>query len=72
MKKCSSVPPNLLEPGQVWALGDTSVQIGLVGKMLVHYKHFKGKKPIRVPTSLMGIGQLEKYLRQNKATLLPR
>ena len=72
MKKSSGIPVTPFQVGQVWELKDSSVQIGLVGKMLVHYKQFKGKKPIRVPTSLAGIGQLEKYLRQNKAILLPQ
>ena len=73
MKKSSRPPEKQFQLGQVWELKDsTSVQIGLVGKMLVHYKHFKGKKPVRVPTSLAGIGQLEKFLRQNKAILIPQ
>jgi hypothetical protein len=73
MKKSSGLVLKPFQPGQVWELEDaTSVQIGLVGKMLVHYKHFKGKKPLRIPTSLAGIGQLEKYLRQNKAILVPQ
>ena len=72
MKKSSGTPVAPFQLGQVWQLEDSSVQIGLVGKMLVHYKQFKGKKPIRVPTSLAGIGQLQKYLRQKKAVLLPQ
>jgi hypothetical protein len=72
MKKSSGIPLTPFQLGQVWKLDDSSVQIGMVGKMLVHYKQFKGEKPIRVPTSLAGIGQLEKYLRDNKAVLVPQ
>ena len=70
MKKSSKMPPTPFQLGQIWQLDGSSVQIGLVGKLLVHYKQFKGTKPIRVPTSLAAIGQLQKYLRQNKAILL--
>jgi len=70
MKRSNGTPQIPFKLGQVWELEDSSVQIGLVGKILVHYKHFRGKKPIRVPTSLAGIEQLQKYLRQNKAVLL--
>lgn len=70
MKKSSGTPLIPFRVGQIWEMEDSRVQIGLVGKMLVHYRHFKGTKPIRVPTSLAGIGHLEKYLRKNKAILL--
>lgn len=70
MKRSSGIPLKPFQLGQIWVLDDSRVQIGLVGKILVHYKHFKGTKPVRVPTSLTGIGHLEKYLRKNKAILL--
>jgi hypothetical protein len=60
-------PP--FQSGQVWELADSSLQIGLVGKTLVHYKHYKGKTK-RAPISLAGIKVLEKYLKVNKATLV--
>ena len=72
MKKDGPIPLEPFQLGQIWQLEGSSVQIGLVGKKLVHYKQFKGKKPVRVPTSLAGIGELEKYLRRNKAILLPQ
>jgi len=70
MTKKSRIPLKPFQLGQVWKLEDSSLQIGLVGKRLVHYKQFKGKSHARVSTSLAGIGELEKYLRQNKATLV--
>ena len=63
------MPLQPFQIGQVWDLEDSTVHIGLVGKLLVHYKQFKGKKPIGVRTSLAGIGELQKYLAQNKAVL---
>ena len=68
IRKHATVPPSF-ECGQVWQMADSSLRIGLVGKRLVHYKQFKGKSHARVSTSLAGIGELEKYLRQNKAIL---
>ena len=57
------------QSGQVWELADSNVQIGLVGKFLVHYRHYKTKQP-RVPTSLTSKVKLEKFLRENRATLV--
>ncbi len=31
------------QTGQVWQLADSSVQIELVGKLLVHYRRYKTK-----------------------------
>ena len=45
------------------------LQIGQVGKTLVHYKRYKGKSR-GVPTSLTGIKELEKYLHTSKAKLI--
>jgi len=63
----AALPP--FETGQVWRLGDTTLQIGLVGKTLVHYKHFKAKTP-RAPTSLAAKQTLENFLTANKAVLV--
>jgi hypothetical protein len=57
------------QSGQVWKLADSNVQIGLVGKLLVHYRHYRAKQP-RVPTSLTSKVKLEKFLRENQATLV--
>ena len=45
------------------------MRIGLVGKTLVHYKHFKGEVK-RSPISLSGKAVLEKFLKANKAILI--
>jgi hypothetical protein len=57
------------EAGQVWQVADSRLQIAAVGKTLVHYKRFK--TAIRgVPTSLASKGDLERYLKVNKAILV--
>jgi hypothetical protein len=57
-----------LEQGQRWELNDSNIQIGIVGKRLVHYKHFKGQVK-RASLSIASIPVLENYLAQNKAVL---
>jgi hypothetical protein len=65
------IAPKAFQSGQVWELADSSVQIGLVGKTLVHYKHYKIKQP-RVPTSLISKVKLEKFLNENRAVLVQK
>ena len=48
---------------------DSNVRIGLIGKTLVHYKHFRTAAP-RAPVSLAAIGVLEKLLFDKKAVLV--
>ena len=67
-KKVIKTPPPPLQTGQVWELEGSNVHIGLIGKTLVHYKHFKGDTK-RAPISLSGKTVLEKYLKENKAIL---
>jgi len=67
MKQRIALKP--LESGQVWQLEDSNLQIQLVGKRLVHYKHYKGKNH-RAPISLSGKEVLQKYLRVNKGILV--
>jgi len=69
MKPKTRIPLKPLQRGQVWQFGDSNLQIELVGKRLVHYKHYKGNLK-RSPISLTGIGALEKYLKSQKATLI--
>jgi hypothetical protein len=66
-KRRVPLPP--LEAGQVWRMADSHLQVGLVGKALVHYKHFKGQLK-RSPVSLSSKEVLMKFLRANKATLV--
>ena len=58
-----------LEAGQVWQMDGSHLKIGLVGKRLVHYKHFKGDAR-RSPNSLSSIATLQKFLKVNKAVLI--
>ena len=50
-------------------MADSSLRIGLVGKTLVHYKHYKpaAKRP---PVLLSGKWVLEEFLQKNEAILL--
>ena len=61
------LPP--FQSGQIWQMGDANLEIGLVGKRLVHYKHYdaSGKRP---PTQLSGKGALERLLQKRLAILL--
>jgi len=58
-----------LETGQVWRVADMNLCVGLVGKMLVHYKLAK-PKAVRIPNSVSGKATVEKYLKKNKAVLI--
>ena len=49
-------------------MGDSNLEIGLVGKTLVHYKHYKSQMK-RSPVSLLNKDVLERYLQDNQATL---
>ena len=60
--------PPLLEAGQVWHMEGANLQVGMVGKLLVHYKLGK-PDAIRTPNSCSGIKTIEKYLKKHKATL---
>jgi len=69
MKRKNLIPPQELASGQVWAMDDSELQVGLVGKHLVHYKLVKGNAK-RTSTSLSGKKAVEKFLKDNKAVLL--
>ena len=71
MKQSNRSPLKSLENGQVWQMDDTNLQIELVGKRLVHYRHYRGQLK-RVPISLSGIDKLEKFLDEKKAVLLKK
>lgn len=57
-----------LETGQVWEMANSNLRIGLIGKTLVHYKHYKGTSP-RASVSLTGQAALREYLVKHKAVL---
>lgn len=68
-KPKAKAPQTPVETGQVWKMEDSRLEISLVGKTLVHYKHFKGLTK-RAPISLSAKDALEKYLKTNKAMLV--
>ena len=70
MKQKSRIPLKLLEAGQVWRMEDSHLDIDLVGKYLVSYKLIKHKAK-RTPMSLSNIKEVAKYLKDNKAVLVP-
>jgi hypothetical protein len=57
-----------LESGQVWHMAELNLQVGLVGKLLVHYK-LAAPNAVRVSNSVGGRAAVEKYLKANKAVL---
>jgi len=56
------------ETGQIWRMGEDRLQIQLVGKLLVHYRHYRGiaKRP---PSTFSAKGDLQKFLAEKKAIL---
>jgi hypothetical protein len=58
-----------LEAGQLWRMPGANLQVGMVGKLLVHYKLGK-PDAVRVSNSCNGIKTIEKYLKANKAVLV--
>ena len=70
MNQKSRIPPKPLETGQVWRMEDSHLDIDLVGRYLVHYKLIK-QEAKRTPMSLSSIKDVEKYLKDNKAVLVP-
>ena len=71
IKRKPRIPLPAFETGQVWQMVNSNVHIGLIGKTLVHYKHYRGDIP-RAPISLAGKSVLEKYLSENDAVLVQR
>ena len=72
MKKKLRKKPISFQPfqhGQIWQMGDSSLQIDQVGKTLVHYKYYKAQTK-RPPIRLSNKGELEKFLKENDAILL--
>lgn len=57
--------------GQVWQLADSKLEVGLVGRTLVHYKHYKGLA-LRPPTQLSSKTTLQKFLSDQEAVLLAK
>jgi len=57
------------QSGQIWQMGMDRVLIGLVGKTLVHYKHFRNANK-RPPTLFTAKEELGRVLSTNKAILV--
>jgi len=58
-----------LETGQMWRMAELNLRVGMVGKLLVHYKLAK-PNAVRVSNSVSPITSVEKYLKKNKAVLV--
>lgn len=58
-----------LETGQVWRTSEMDLQVGMIGKLLVHYKLGR-PDAVRIPNSCSGRKAVEKYLKHNRAVLL--
>ena len=69
IKSTGRVHQKPLEAGQLWRMADANLTVGMVGKLLVHYKLGK-PNAIRVSNSCNGIKTIEKYLKANKAVLV--
>jgi hypothetical protein len=59
-------PP--LKTGQLWCMAGVNLRVGLVGRLLVHYKLGK-PNAIRTPNSCNSIKTIEAYLKANNAVL---
>ena len=63
-----------LEPlaeGQLWKMAELNLQVGLVGKLLVHYK-LAAPNAVRIANSVSGRATVEKFLKKNKAVLVQK
>jgi hypothetical protein len=58
-----------LRAGQLWQMDGASLQIELVGKRLVHYKHFKLKEK-RPPVRLSRKSAVEQLIDEQGAVLV--
>lgn len=58
-----------LETGQVWRMAELNLQVGMVGKLLMHYKLAK-PNAVRTSNSCSCIANVKKYLKKNKAVLV--
>ncbi|HEY6169456.1 MAG TPA: hypothetical protein VI454_15550 [Verrucomicrobiae bacterium] len=57
------------QDGQIWELAESEIHIGMVGKRLVHYKHYRNAIK-RAPVSLANQQALGDYLIAQKAVLV--
>ena len=57
-----------LAAGQLWRMAGADLRVGMVGKLLVHYKLVK-PNAVRGSNSITRIKTIEKYLKTKKAVL---
>ena len=72
MKSKLSKSRVLLQPfesGQIWQMEGSQLEISLISKTLVHYKHYKTQMK-RSPVSLLNKDALERFLQDNQAVLV--
>jgi hypothetical protein len=69
-KVAPRIPQAPLADGQVWRMAELNLQVGMVGKLLVHYKLAK-PNAVRVPNLVGSIATINKFLKKNKAVLAP-
>jgi hypothetical protein len=69
-KAAPRIPQAPLADGQVWQMAELNLQVGMVGKLLVHYKLAK-PNAVRIPNLVGSIATIKKFLKKNKAVLLP-
>lgn len=69
MKRKTRISLPHFQTGQVWKMEHSQLHIGLIGKTLVHYKHYKTGIQ-RAPVSLANKAGLERYLIENDAVLV--
>ena len=73
MSKTKSAPRAVWEPladGQVWRMAETTLQVDMVGRLLVHYKLGK-HDAVRVSNSIGSQTDIVKFLKKHKAVLQP-
>jgi hypothetical protein len=68
IKSPRPIPQQPLATGQLWRMTEANLLVGMVGKLLVHYKLGK-PNAVRVPNSIECIKTVEKYLKAKKAVL---
>ena len=69
IKPTTRIRQQPLATGQVWRMAKANLQVGMIGKLLVHYKLGK-PNAVRVPNSCSGKAAVEKFLKTNKAVLV--
>ena len=58
-----------LAAGQLWRMAGADLRVGMVGKLLVHYRLVK-PTAVHGPSSINLIKTVEKYLKAKKAVLV--